>query len=484
MDAFTFACLNAAAVALVLIAYRRLIFSWSALGVFTLANLVFVQIGVLSIPVFSDLVSVRFSTYKLGLLTDDDLKLTIILNVWGAGIVLAAYQMTHFAFDGERFLRKGPNLLNLDPSIDRLGFAPTRLLSIAAAALLGSLAYAATSAPLILGGIQALLAGSQEGLLEARYQVSDNYVFILSVFNVLPFLGVAVQLVQRLHARPKLRTLAVLFNTCTAALLLITFHKRPLLVFLCALLLANVVTTGARAMSRPGRARSAESSSEAERRRRWPGAPRIASYVAIVFVILLVLYQLQTRAVTSVDDIQDAVVGIGTLSGIAATTILAGQAIPAVLLTHYYPALEPHYGLSNIGLIARLFGFDLYRPAYDAFDYFSVLETDTPYVDRIEGSLASPALMDFYGAFGLVGWAFGAFALGIALNRIDRAMARLRPDAGRSLLAIFLFVSAYYLSNASVANTLVGYGGAIFVILWLILRVPLRPSSEAVLSAS
>ncbi len=484
MDAFTFACLNAAAVALVLVAYRRLIFSWSAIGAFILANLVFVQIGVLSIPVFSDLAALRFSTYKLGLLTDDDLKLTIILNVWGAGIVLAAYQMTHFAFTGGRFLRKGPNLLDLDPSIDRFGFAPTRLLSIAAVALLGSLAYAAASAPLILGGIQALFAGSQEGFLEARYQVGDNYVYILSVFNVLPFLGVALQLTQRLHAGLKLRAFSLLFNTCTGVLLLVTFHKRPLLVFLCSLLLANVVTAGARAKSRRGHARSAEPSSEAGRRRRWLGLPRIAAYAATVFVALLVLYQLQTRAVTSVEDLQGAVVGIGTLSGIAATTILAGQAIPAVLLTHYYPALEPHYGLSNIGLIARLFGFDLYRPAYDAFDYFSVVETDPAYVDRIEGSLATPALMDFYGAFGLVGWVLGAIAIGIVLNCIDSAMARLRPDAGRSLLAIFLFVSAYYLSNASVANTLVGYGGAIFVLLWLILRVPLGPRSEAVLRAS
>ena len=443
----------------------------------------FVLIGVLSIPLFADLAAWRFSMYKLGLLTDDDLKRTIILNVWGAGLVLGAYHMTHLMFKGGCVLRKGPNLLGLDPSIDQLGFSPTRLLAIATIALLGSIVYAAGNAPLIVAGIQALFAGSPEGLLEARYQVGDNYLFILSVFNVLPFLGVALQLAQRLQRERKLRMLALLFNTCTGALLLLTFHKRPLLVFLCSLLLANVVTAGARAKRTPGRAGLVEVSDRG-RRQGWRSLPRIGAYVVTVFVVLLVLYQLQTRAVTSVEDIQDAVVGIGALSGIAATTILAGQAIPAALLTHYYPALEPHYGLSNIGLVARLFGFDLYRPAYDAFDYFSVLETGTPNVDRIEGSLASPALMDLYGAFGLVGWAFGAIALGFALNRIDAAIVRLRPDAGRSLLSIFVFVSAYYLSNASVANTLLGYGGAIFVLLWFMLRMPLRPSSEAVLRAS
>ena len=88
--------------------------------------------------------------------------------------------------------------------------------------------------------------------------------------------------------------------------------------------------------------------------------------------------------------------------------------------------------------------------------------------------MASAALVDFYGAFGLIGWAFGAIGFGIALNRVDAAIVRLRPDASRSLLAIFLFVSVYYLSNASVANTLAGYGGVIFALLWLLLRVPSR----------
>src|SRR5437667_10997931 len=114
MDAYTFALWTAAAVVLVLVVQRRLIFSWSAIGVFLIMNLVIIQIGVLGMSIFREYAELRFSTFNLGLLTDEDLKLTIILNVWGAGIVLASYQLTHFALSGGNVLRKRSNLLALD----------------------------------------------------------------------------------------------------------------------------------------------------------------------------------------------------------------------------------------------------------------------------------------------------------------------------------------------------------------------------------
>ena len=281
----------------------------------------------------------------------------------------------------------------------------------------------------------------------------------------------ALQLVRRLHGGRGLRLFVALFNMCTATLLVFTFQKRPLLVFLCALLLANVATAELLAQ------RNAEHGLRGwvqSPGRDWP-LMRLAAYGTMAFVVLLALYQLQTQAASGAQDLRDLLQGIGTLTVMASATILCGQAVPAVLFAHYFPSIEPHYGLSSIGLLSRLLGSDLYRPTYAVYDYFVGFDYFVPFVDRIEGSVASAALVDFYGAFGLIGWAFGAIGLGVALNRIDAAMTRLRPDAGRSLLAIFLFVSVYYLSNASVPNTLAGYGGLIFVILWLVLRIPASP---------
>jgi hypothetical protein len=467
MDASTFALVNAIAVALIVVAQRRLIFSWSAIGVFCVANLAILQVGVFGIALFREYAELTFATFNLSLASDADLKLAIVLVVWGAGIVLASYQLTHFALSGGRVVTAGPNLLALGSKSRRLGIHPERLRLGGAVILLAGLGYAALSAPRILAGVQGALAGSETSILGARYDIGADYWFILTVFDVLPFLGVALRIVQRRQGGRGLHLFVALFNVGTAALLLLTFQKRPLLLFLCCLLLVNFIGDEPRASS------AAAPAPRAARRpaRRWW---RLATYGGLVFLVLLALYQLQTQAVSSVEGIEDVVRGIGTLSVMALATILGGQAVPAILFAHYFPAIEPHYGLGNIGALSRLLGSDLYRPTYDVYDYFVGFDAVAPFVDRVEGSVASAALVDFYGAFGLVGWFFGAIGLGIALNRIDAAMVRLRPDPGRSLLAIFVFVSAFYLSNASVANTLVGYGGLIFLLLWWLLRTPFR----------
>ena len=469
MDAYTFALLNVAGLALVLLAQRRVVFSWSAIGAFLITNVLIVQVGLLGIALFRDFAELTFSVFNLELVTDADLELAIVLNVWGAGIVLAAYHLTHIALSGGRVLRRAPNLLALDFQ-GGLGFARDRLLLGGGIVLVAALAYAAVSAPRLVLGLEGVLAGSEASILGARYDIGGDYLFILMVLNVLPFLGVALRVVQRLQGGGSgLSLFVAVFNACTAVLLLLTFQKRPLVVFLGCLFLANIVIDPHRlAPLTPNR------SDSIWRRIRHHRLVRLAAYGLVGFVILIVLYQLQTQAVVGAEDLTDLARGIGTLAAMAITTIVGGQAVPALLFAHYFPAIEPHYGLSNIGLLSRLSGSELYRPTYAVYDYFVGVNPFIPFVDRIEGSVASAALVDFYGGFGLVGWVFGALALGIALNRIDAAMVRLRPDASRGLLAIFLFVSIYYLSNASVANTLAGYGGLIFLMLWWLLRVPYR----------
>jgi len=480
MDAYTFACWNALVVAVVLTAQRRLVFSWSAIGVFLVANLVILQVGVLGVPLFREYAELTFATFNLGMVTESDYKLAIVLTVWGAGVVLASYQLTHVALNGGRPMRTGPNLLALARGNDRLGMSAVRLVVLSGTILLTAFGYAAVSASRILAGVQGALAGSEASILGARYDIGADYWFILTVLDVLPFLGVAVRLLQRLRGGPGLRLFAAIFNTGTGALLLLTFQKRPLLLFLSCLLLTNLVADASHA------SRSAQPPSQptvrSQGRRRRP--LRLAVYGLMIFAVLLGLYQLQTQVISGAEGAGDVVRGIATLSGMALATILGGQAVPAILFAHYYPAIEPHYGVSNLGLFARLFGWDLYRPTYEVYDYFVGFDSFVPFVDRTEGSVASAALVDFYGAFGLVGWFFGALGLGIVLNLIDAAMIRLRPDAARSLLAIFVFVSVYYLSNASVANTLAGYGGLIFLALWWLLRTPFRSAGVTPLHAA
>ena len=111
-------------------------------------------------------------------MTDADLKLAIILTVWGAGIVLASYQLTSLALNGGHVVRKGPNLLAFDPQTDAVGFHADRIVLGGSAILVVTLAYAALSAPRIVAGVQGALVGSEASILGARYDIGADYWFI------------------------------------------------------------------------------------------------------------------------------------------------------------------------------------------------------------------------------------------------------------------------------------------------------------------
>jgi hypothetical protein len=139
---------------------------------------------------------------------------------------------------------------------------------------------------------------------------------------------------------------------------------------------------------------------------------------------------------------------------------------------HYFPTIEPYYGLSNLKLLSSLLGSDLYHNTERVYQYFAL--------DRGDGALALSAVMDFYGSFGLIGWFLGAALIGILLNSLDISLARLQPNVAKILLTIFMFVFAFYLAHASLANALLGYGGGIFVLLWIALKMDFRVVKQPV----
>src|SRR5256885_2384218 len=105
---------------------------------------------------------------------------------------------------------------------------------------------------------------------------------------------------------------------------------------------------------------------------------------------------------------------LGALWSLVARTsisLFAGLSLPTMLYVHYFPRIEPHYGFGAIGLVANVFGFDVYPMTISVFRYFSP--------GSEFGSVGIGAVTDFYGAFGLGGWLVGTFLLGVALNRVD-----------------------------------------------------------------
>jgi hypothetical protein len=275
------------------------------------------------------------------------------------------------------------------------------------------------------------------------------YLYVLLVSNVLPFFGVALWLLARLRGGSLARTGALVFNVCTGVLLVLQFEKRPFIVWLGALLLSE---WWVRSRTRPTRAAVATPA------RRSTGLPYWILAGVALFALLLGMFYFHTKIGREEEDILAVVYN---LSMIVLTRIFGRLSLPAAFYAHYFPKVGQHYGLSTMWVVAWLVGRELYPVNAEVFEYFTGWEG---------GSIASSAILDFYGAFGVTGWICGCILLGFMLREIDRAIAGLREDAAKILLTIFTFVFVYYLSQASVSRAILGYGGVIFLGCWFLVR--------------
>lgn len=459
-DLQTFAVANAAILCFVFVFQRRVIFTWSAIGVFMVTQVLIVQMGLLALPFLWELAAGAFSL-NLNLLGEEAVRLAIVLNVWGTLIVLASYHLTHVILCRGRILLRAPDLLRMEDK-GSLGFRLDRVVfeSMLALAALVLLVGPAGGVSILPGIREGFLEGDHVAVIEARQLVGSDYVLVLLCFNVLPFLGVALWLAYKLRKGRAFGALAVVFCSLTATLLLLSFQKRPVLVFVCSLLLASFAVVRRKT-------RSAGRGSSLIRTIARPGW-WLTAYGGLAFVALLGLYFLQSSV--SREEIDPLTTG-GVLLRATLMTMFGGLSLPTVLYAQYFPNVEPHYGLRTIGLFSRMFGFDLYPSSILVFDHFTR--------GSALGSVSVGTLTDFHGAFGITGWFVGALLLGIALNQGDRAVARLDANGGRTLLAIFLFVTVYYLANAPLHNALGGYGGVIFALLWVMLTMRARPAGRA-----
>ena len=469
MDAKSLSLLSCLAVVVCLFVQRRVIFSWSIIGVFFITNLVIIVSGSLLLPFILPMAQYQFSVYDWSLITDEDLQWTIILNAGGVVLVLLFYQLSHFISKRGTFVNRAPNLLLSIPST-RVGFAPGRLFLFIWATLIFLAVFYLFNFSIILHGIlDGILAGNNSQVIAGRYGVMENYIFILVIYNVVPFLAVALWLLYRVRRSNILRFCTISFNIIAIISLILLFQKRPLLLFLLCLCIASFATNQLKTQKTLYRVNRSFSMKRSNR----SSFKKLFIYGVILFAILMGLYYAQTSVGRDNESLYETVT---ILSTIAAWNIIGGLSLPSVMYVHYFPTIEPYYGLSNIKLLSNLLGFELYLNANRVYQYFAL--------GKEEGALALSALMDFYGSFGLIGWFLGAALIGILLNRLDDYLARMQPNGSKILLTIFMFVFAYYLSHASLANSLLGYGGGIFVLLWVALKMNFRVVKQPVRHAS
>ncbi|WP_299883688.1 hypothetical protein [uncultured Lacinutrix sp.] len=154
--------------------------------------------------------------------------------------------------------------------------------------------------------------------------------------------------------------------------------------------------------------------------------------------------------------------GVSTLTEVALTRVFGRLSIPSFFYVSYFPDVGSHYGIRNIGTLGKIFRYEVFLDTQELFKHFSWREK--------KGTLAINSIMDFYGAFGYYGLIIGNITLGFFIGGLDVLLNKLEKNTVNLVFIIFCFVFAYYLSQASFARSLLGYGFFFFVLCWVYLQ--------------
>lgn len=387
----------------------------------------------------------------------DSIDYAKALMIVSIGLIVAAfgYQLISFLqHDPRKRQQLTRNEIQGSSQISKetLGFDRTRCFYLTAtAAFLVTVLIASRGSAVLSGLRDGLFVGSHEAIIQARFAVlSNNYVTYVMACNILPFFAVATWIAESRSSELNRRIWARCIVFITTLYQLCIFQKRPAIVFLCMIIAATfLVSTSRASVKRKGKT--------------WlslclPGAAAMS--------LLMFLYYIST----SVRDVaENWLEAMNALFLISLTRIVGRLSVPAVWYAHYFPKIDDHYGISNVGLIAKVFGYETYLDTREVYYYV----TGDP-----NGSGAICAIVDFYGGFGWLGCIAGSFLIGGLLAFIDAKIRDTNIKSVNVLFTVTACVFAYYLSQSSIFRASLGYGGLFFIICWILLGARFRNESQ------
>ncbi|MCK6533023.1 MAG: hypothetical protein L6Q84_08635 [Polyangiaceae bacterium] len=430
-----YSAVGSAVLALVTVLERRRLFSTSTISGLFIAYLVFGFVGILLLPwaragvVLEEDLRVGFGFIDWRKITDRDLSLSILIYVGGFLLALLGHRIAGS-------LARFQDAVYASPRELRVG----RLVAVAVPAVLLTVGHVALNPDVFAQGIETAIIGAEKAAVhEYRYAAVTNYPFVLTVYNVLPFLSTTLWAHSRSSHSPVLKVFSVFLASITAVMLLLTFQKMPLMVFAIAL--------GATELAAQ-RARNADQTAVSTARQ----APRFV----VVSLALLFLISLLQSAMKGGEAQTDPL-------RVSLREIFGRISVGAPMFVHYFPDLGDHYGLSGLRMFALVTGEPLFETTAVVFRYFT---------HSNEGSAAIAAIVDFYCAWGWPGWVIGCTLLGVALAQLDRLIRALPRGESRLLAIIYAFTFCMHLGQASVFNASFGYGGVFFLSLWFVLFAP------------
>lgn len=438
---------------------RDRIIDLTCMGSFFLSHMLLVMLGLLATPwQLETYLPLNFPYLSWELVTERHLTGALIVVSAGMAMVLLGHvlgDVLAYGLAAKRRAQWADMLRRRHDESDVPYRSPTTLYFLLLIVATGFLST--RIGPVLDGLFIGYLGGDVAAQYAARAAMQDlGRPFYYIVFNALPFLSLISWASARTLPSVRARRLSWALALSTAALLFATFEKRPLIVFLVGLLLTHI-------------------GSEVHAQRltlrlpsHFPVSPRfwieelpwrwLVPGLAVASGILVGLYALSTEVIAQFGV---TVESWTTILNITISHVFGRLAVMPILYFGYFPRVHDFYGLTNIGALMGLLG----KPTYD--DTVAVLQY---YSGATWGSGAIGCLFDFYAAFGPVGLVFLAVALGVLLNFTDRWLTRQGTGPLALAMRVSMLTTASYLAQASLPRTMATYGGAIFLVLWFVMK--------------
>ena len=415
------------------IAYKLRKYDYLA-NFFLVSQFFFVGVGLVFWKFLSNAAIESFPTYNLSSLTDESFfKANFVLLL---GVYSTYFSYILWTSAGNRNTPEYRFQLDCFPSFKIIVLL--LLTSIPAFYFLSertNLLFLALTA----SGTESLIA-----LVEAREVATSSFFLNIIIYNILPassFCCFAGYL--RYKSTFWKVTFYFTFILSTVCLFLV-FQKRPLLVYYIGLALTYIFS------------KQTNESSELKLNI-FKTLYDLKKIFFILFCVLVAFYYFYTTHRFEVSFIDALALNIEA----AFSRVFGRLSIPALMYIQYYPEEHDHYIFSNVGLFSNVFGFTLYKDVVEVASHFSIIGK--------QGSLAASVFIDLYGGFGLLGVFLGGQITGFILFLVSRVISNSYNRQKTVYFSVTAIIFIYYLSQASLFRSLLGYGGLFYLVVGYVL---------------
>ncbi|RJQ28471.1 hypothetical protein C4565_03585 [Candidatus Parcubacteria bacterium] len=307
------------------------------------------------------------------------------------------------------------------------------------------------SVPFLLDNYKAYIflleADSYDDLVsfvDFRRDSTSNYFLILFIYNVLPATSILSLLWFLERRKTSVFLVFSLVFVLASVCLLMTFQKRPLLVFWGASGLTIFLYQYSKYKS-------------SLRNISFYDLAYSQKWICLFLILMLFVFYYFYTAIRFDSDLFSF---LSATVEIIYTRLIGRLSIPAAMYVDFFPNHHEFYGLSNVGLLDIFIDGKLFLDSKVVFTNYTVGDLD--------GAVAASVFIDAYGQGGFIVAVIYGFIVAFAIYLMDYVAYRSSAGAQRVFFVVSGFVFIYYLSQSSLFRAAFGYGGIFYLLVWFI----------------